>query len=147
MPAVYDSLRILDSSSLATSQASYLHVYWSSKEWCFSSCLVCLSLLIFSEVKVLYSSFYFPLLWYLLYSTLLHSKIGSMVKSMCLLFQKTWALLPVLNCSNNYVAFGLQFSIISSFRVSAPLFWPMWAPGIHMHNIHVEKVPIHKTWN
>lgn len=88
MPAVYDSLRILDSSSLATSQASYLHVYWSSKEWCFSSCLVCLSLLIFSEVKVLYSSFYFPLLWYLLYSTLLHSKIGSMVKSMCLLFQK-----------------------------------------------------------
>lgn len=60
MPAVYDSIRILDSSSLATSQASYLHVYWSSKEWCFSSCLVRLFWLILSEVKVLYSSFYFP---------------------------------------------------------------------------------------
>lgn len=81
-------------------------------------------------------------LWHLLYSTLLHSKNDSMVKSIA--------------CSSRRPGFYSQYSIVLTTMwllaykcllspVSGSLtllFWPLWAPGIYMHK-HTCRVSTH----
>lgn len=110
---------------------SYLRVYCYKKR-CWHFLLDCL-LLIFSAVKILYSSFYFPLL----YSALLErNRDVSVVKSI-----KTQVLFPTFNCSHNTEACGLQWFMVSNFRGSHTLFWPLGTRDTHAQTCMQSKHP------